>query len=83
MKKSSTLREIREGSDDELRARIARLEEELFGLRMKRFTNQLENTAKIRITRREIAVVKTVLTNRTHGKEARTAAQPQPAGAQE
>ena len=83
MKKTANLRELRESNDAELVARTARLEEELFGHRMKRFTNQLENTAKIRITRREIAVVKTVLSNRTHGKESRNAAQPQPAGAQE
>jgi large subunit ribosomal protein L29 len=79
MKKSQTLREIREGSEDELKARVARLEEELFGLRMKRFTNQLENTAKIRTTRREIALVKTVLAGRATGTEKRQAATEKPA----
>ena len=77
MKKASTLREVREASDPELRDRIARLEEELFGLRMKRFTNQLENTAKIRSTRREIALAKTILSNRAHGSEKRSTAQAQ------
>lgn len=71
MKKTANLREIRESSDDELKARVARLEEELFGHRMKRFTNQLENTMKIRQTRREIARAKTILAARKAGVEAK------------
>jgi len=69
MKISSVLREIRESTDDELRGRLQRLEEELFGYRMKRYTNQLENTMKIRQTRREIARVQTVLKARALGGE--------------
>jgi len=75
MKISGVLREIRESTDDELKARLVRLEEELFGHRMKRFTNQLANTMKIRQARREIAMVKTVLSARAAGKETRAAAQ--------
>jgi large subunit ribosomal protein L29 len=74
MKISGVLREIRESSDEELKSRLARLEEELFGHRMKRFTNQLANTMKIRQARREIAMVKTVLSARVQGKEQRAAA---------
>ena len=73
MKRTSNLREIRESSDDELRARVARVEEELFGHKMKRYTNQLDNTMKIRQARREIARVKTILTNRGRAVESRTA----------
>lgn len=69
MKVSATLREIRESSEEELRSRLTRLEEELFGARMKQHTNQLENTAKIRQGRREIARVKTVLAGRVAGGE--------------
>jgi ribosomal protein L29 len=43
---------------------------------MKRYTNQLENTTKIRQTRREIARVKTILAARKAGKETRSAATP-------
>ena len=68
MKKTATLREIREASDDAVTARVARLEEELFGSRMKRYTTQLENTMKIRHARREIALCKTVLSQRRSGK---------------
>ena len=46
------------------------LEEDLFKLRVQRFTNQLENTMKIRKTRRTLARVKTLLTARDKGLEA-------------
>ena len=69
MKASGTMREIRESSEEELKGRIARLEEELFGHRMKRYTNQLDNTMKIRQTRREIARVETILAARKKGVE--------------
>ncbi len=69
MKKTAILTAIRESSDDELKGRIRRLEEELFRHRLKRYTNQLENTNVIRITRREIAVCKTVLSARAKGRE--------------
>ena len=64
MKKTTLLREIRESSADELRVRLARLENELFKLRLRRATNQLDNTTQIRLTKREIAVIHTVLSER-------------------
>lgn len=73
MKTTSALREIRESSTDELKGRLTRLEEELFGHRMKRHTNQLDNTMKIRQTRREIARVHAVLSARTRGVEKQAA----------
>jgi len=69
MKKPANLRDLRERTDDDLKGQLARLEEELFGARMKRFTNQLENTMQIRNTRREIARLKTILSARTAGTE--------------
>jgi large subunit ribosomal protein L29 len=69
MKKTAVLGSIRESSDDELKGRIKRLEEELFQHRLKRFTNQLENTNLIRSARREIARCRTVLSARTLGSE--------------
>lgn len=74
MKSNVNLREIRESADGELQERLARLGEELFGYRMKRYTNQLENTMKIRQTRREIARIKTVLAARVAGIEQHSAA---------
>ena len=69
MKKTALLTNIRESSEDELKGRIKRLEEELFQHRLKRFTNQLENTNLIRSARREIARCRTVLSQRVHGTE--------------
>ena len=71
MKIAGQLREIRESSDEELKARLRRLEEEFFGHRMKRFANQLANVMRIRQARREIARVKTILSARVGGKEHR------------
>ena len=75
MKITSVIREIRESSADELRQRLGRLEEELFGLRMKRFTNQLEYTMKSRQGRGEIARVRAVLRGRELGLDAQAAGQ--------
>jgi large subunit ribosomal protein L29 len=69
MKKQALLTNIRESGDDELKDRIKRLEEELFQHRLKRFTNQLENTNLIRTARREIARCRTILSARSHGAE--------------
>jgi ribosomal protein L29 len=68
-KKNSLLGTIRESNDGELKDRIKRLEEELFQHRLKRFTNQLENTNLIKAARREIARCQTVLSARSHGSE--------------
>jgi large subunit ribosomal protein L29 len=68
-KKNSLLGSIRESNDGELKDRIKRLEEELFQHRLKRFTNQLENTNLIRSARREIARCNTVLSQRAQGTE--------------
>ncbi len=75
MKKTAVLTSIRESSEDELKDRLKRLEEELFQHRLKRHTNQLENTNLIRTARREIAMVKTVLSARAHGTEQQAAKQ--------
>lgn len=61
MKKTTALREIRESSLEELKGRLSRLEGELFKLKLRHSTNQLENTNQVRSTRREIARVMTVL----------------------
>ena len=69
MKKAQALIAIRESSNSELEMRVKRLEEELFQHRLKRFTNQLENTNLIRSARREIARCNTVLSQRAQGTE--------------
>jgi large subunit ribosomal protein L29 len=74
-KRASLLTAIRESSVEELVDRLKRLEEELFQHRLKRYTNQLENTNLIRAARREIARVKTILSGRKHGSEQQAAKQ--------
>ncbi len=54
--------EIREMTDEELRAAIEERRRELLNLRQQGQTGQLQNTARIRETRREIA---RLLTERT------------------
>ncbi len=51
--------EIRAMSDEELNAKLLELKKEQFNLRFQRASGQLENTARIREVRRDIARVKT------------------------
>jgi large subunit ribosomal protein L29 len=53
--------ELRELSVDELSAKSSELRGELFNVKVKRSTGQLENTAKLGVIRRDIARVETVL----------------------
>jgi large subunit ribosomal protein L29 len=76
-KMNALLGTIRESNDGELKDRIKRLEEELFQHRLKRFTNQLENTNLIRSARREIARCRTILSARANGSEQAQAKQPE------
>lgn len=73
MKRTTVLREIRDSSADELQARLKRLESELFRLQLRRATNQLDNTNQIRHTKREIATVLTVLSERQRKQSAQAA----------
>jgi large subunit ribosomal protein L29 len=57
-------KEIRELTADELRARLIELKQEALNLRLQQATGQLENTARIRLVRRETARVRTILTDR-------------------
>lgn len=52
--------ELRQLSDQDLEKRLRELKEELFNLRFQKVTGQLENPARIREVRREIARVKTI-----------------------
>jgi large subunit ribosomal protein L29 len=54
-------RELRDLSAEELAAKEKEFREEEFKLRFKHATGQLEKTARLRILRREIARVKTIM----------------------
>jgi large subunit ribosomal protein L29 len=56
--------EIRELSVEDIRTRVAELEEERFRLRFRSATEQLENPLRLRTIRKDIARLKTVLTER-------------------
>ena len=56
--------EIRELSSEELQGRLRDLKQESLNLRLQQATGQLENTARIRLVRREVAQVMTVLNER-------------------
>jgi large subunit ribosomal protein L29 len=51
-------------SVDELKDSLLTLKKEQFNLRFQRATGQLENTARVRQVRRDIARIKTALTGR-------------------
>jgi large subunit ribosomal protein L29 len=57
-------RDIREVDTAELTTELARLEEARFRLRFRSATEAIENSAQIRILRRNIARLKTVLRER-------------------
>ena len=60
-------KDLRGNDPDELRSTVRKLEEDLFKHKLKKTTNQLENTMLIRNTRRDIARVNTVLAERLRG----------------
>ncbi len=51
-------------SDDELSSQLLDLKKEQFNLRFQQATGQLENTARVRQVRRDIARIKTVMGQR-------------------
>ena len=53
--------DVRAKSDDELKEELITLRKEAFNLRFQTASGQLENTARVRQVRRDIARIKTVL----------------------
>jgi large subunit ribosomal protein L29 len=58
------VKDIRECSVDELAARLRDLKQEALNLRLQQATGQLENPARARIVRREVARILTILADR-------------------
>ncbi len=56
--------DLRARSDDELTEELETLGKEIFNLRFQRASGQLENTARVRQVRRNIARIKTILGER-------------------
>ncbi|SMF42936.1 large subunit ribosomal protein L29 [Tistlia consotensis] len=53
--------DVRAKSEDELKEQLLSLRKEAFNLRFQKASGQLENTARARQVRRDIARIKTVL----------------------
>jgi large subunit ribosomal protein L29 len=56
--------DIRAKSDDQLNTMLLDLRREQFNLRFQRATGQTEGTARVKIVRRDIARVKTILSQK-------------------
>ena len=57
-------RDLRDLTDDELQDRLSERRQELFNLRFQSVTGALENTARLKLTKREIARILTVVNER-------------------
>ena len=66
--------DIRTKTPDELTQMLTDLRREQFNLRFQRATGQAEGTARIRSARREIARIKTIVSERSRGERKRAAA---------
>jgi large subunit ribosomal protein L29 len=54
---------------DQLDDEVLKLKKEQFNLRFQRATGQLENTSRVRVVRREIALAKTIARQKRAGTE--------------
>ena len=66
MKNKDYIIDLTAQSVDELNARLVEAKKELFNLRFQNATNQLDNTARIREVRRNIARIQTVITKKAN-----------------
>jgi len=57
--------DLRPKTEDELATQLIDLRKEAFNLRFQRASGQLENTARVRAVRRDIARIKTVLNEKS------------------
>ena len=64
MKSNKFVEELKIKSDAELAQELVAAKKELFNLRFQNATNQLDNTARIKEVRRNIARIQTVITEK-------------------
>ena len=64
MKTSNYVKELREESVEALQEKLVAAKKELFNLRFQNATNQLENTARIKEVRKNIARIQTIITEK-------------------
>lgn len=63
-----TVQDMRNTETQELLNKVEEYKKELFGLRFQQATGQLENTARIRTVRKNIARIKTIIRERELNK---------------
>ena len=66
--------DLRARTEDELTEQVETLGKEIFNLRFQRASGQLENTARVRQVRRDIARIKTILGERRRQPRSATGA---------
>ena len=66
MKSNKFVEELKNKSDAELAAELVAAKKELFNLRFQNATNQLDNTARIKEVRRNIARIQTVIAQKAN-----------------
>ncbi|MGE0551558.1 MAG: 50S ribosomal protein L29 [Kofleriaceae bacterium] len=64
-KTTTTLEQLRDQPDEELRQQLARTRDELFRLHLGQHTNQVTSTAALQSKRRDIARIMTILRGRS------------------
>jgi len=64
--------DLRAKTESQLAEQLAALEKERFNLRFQAASGQLENTARVRLVRHDIARVKTILRQKTPAQPAKT-----------
>ncbi len=71
MKTKNRVSDLNAMSGDQLQEELVRLKKEQFNLRFQKATGQLENTARVRVVRRDIARVRTLSRNKlAHASQA-------------
>jgi len=68
MKSNKRLSDIKVMTEDQLEDEALKLKKEQFNLRFQRASGQLQNTAHVRIVRRDIARVKTIAAQKRAAK---------------
>jgi large subunit ribosomal protein L29 len=69
MKEKNRLQDLRAMTEDQLSDETLALKKEQFNLRFQRASGQLQNTARVRIVRREIARARTIAAQKRVKKE--------------
>ena len=69
MKKKTYVEELQAKTTEQLNAELVSAKKELFNLRFQNATNQLDNTSRIKVVRKNIARIQTVITEKANVAE--------------